>query len=451
MPQAVQLYRVAERRLKALGKGKAGRLVLSLFFKALLGIQRIFHFETLDDAGLAILTGGRRVLGRNTLGELVRAAPVRGVLGFVRETSPKVQRAEEHVFSLDEHAIARFTRKFSIRKGFHTIRNKYMKVEKLFFPFDVVARNLLPPIVTRGNASLSSLTRKLLPSLRRRARGAPIRLILDAGAANNHDELLELVDHPRQVTLVRTPRRRSYRKTWAALPNNAWTRLEEPGPYNSAPPKVIHIAQTTMLVKGKSKTVPDVRTLVIREQRKRGKDRWHAIWVFGDNQTPAYDLVQQFRSRQHHEQAYRIMLHDAFVDTAPSGYNKKSANPDRPGFKQNALTLYSWLAALATNAVKDFSAALPPSFHRAHPRTLRRWFLNVPADIFLGHGTLIVLLRPRRLLHIWQLLVKQANRRRVHIPWMDNRRLILSLDHPDLRRKAADCSDPAPNAPGVWC
>jgi hypothetical protein len=68
MRHAVQLHRVAERCLGRLGSGKATRLVLSLFFKAVLGIARVFHFETLDDRGFAILTGGTTVLGRNLLG-----------------------------------------------------------------------------------------------------------------------------------------------------------------------------------------------------------------------------------------------------------------------------------------------------------------------------------------------------------------------------------------------
>ena len=42
--------------------------MLSLFFRAALGIERIFHFETLDDVGFAILSGGDRVLTRTTLG-----------------------------------------------------------------------------------------------------------------------------------------------------------------------------------------------------------------------------------------------------------------------------------------------------------------------------------------------------------------------------------------------
>src|SRR4051812_36936254 len=72
MDEAVRLYQVATRCFSRLGGDKGGRLVLSLFFKAILGIQHIFHFETLNDVGFAWLTGGRRVLGRNALGGLVR-------------------------------------------------------------------------------------------------------------------------------------------------------------------------------------------------------------------------------------------------------------------------------------------------------------------------------------------------------------------------------------------
>jgi hypothetical protein len=54
LPAALALSGVAERTLaRTLGSArKARRLVLSLFFRAALGIERIFHFETLDDLGL---------------------------------------------------------------------------------------------------------------------------------------------------------------------------------------------------------------------------------------------------------------------------------------------------------------------------------------------------------------------------------------------------------------
>ena len=145
------------------------------------------------------------------------------------------------------------------------------------------------------------------------------------------------------------------------------------------------------------------------------------------------------------------MLHDAYVDTAPSGYEKKSPNPDRPGFKQNALTLYAWVAALATNTLLDVTKLLPDRFRHAHPRTLRRWFLQIPADIFLGDDTLIVLLKPKRFTDTWQALVKRANRRALRIPWMDNRRLVLSLDAASLPKHPEVRVDPRKGAGGVWC
>lgn len=432
MATAVQLHRVSERVLGRLGAGKATRLVLSLFFKAVLGIPRIFHFETLNDLGFAILTGGKKVLSRTVLGGLVRAAPVRAVLRFVHATRPALHGADGTSVSIDEHVIARFTRKFAIRKGFHTIRNKHMKVEKLFYPFSVGGRKLLALIVTRGDAGLAAVSQKLLAPLRRRARGRTLRVILDAGAAQDHQQLLALAQRPRQVTLVRVPRKPAYRKRWATLPAAAWQRLEEPGPFTKAPAKVIHVAETRMQL-GLSNKKPaarhaDVRTILVREQARRGKERWHALWIFGDDVTPSFDLVREFRTRQHHEQTYRILLHDAFVDTAPSGYNKKSQNVRRPGFRQNAITLYAWIAALATNALDAFTRLLPKPFLHAHPRTLRRWIFNIEADLFLGNDTLIVLLHPRRLRSLWQRLVQRANRHPVRIPWLENRRLILALD-----------------------
>ena len=127
LPAALALSRIAERTLKrALGsKEKARRLALSLFFRAALGIERIFHFETLDDLGFAILSGGKKVMSRSSLGGLMRAVSTAGVKNFARATEElRALRNRVVTLSVDEHVIARFTRKFKIPKGFHTIRNK---------------------------------------------------------------------------------------------------------------------------------------------------------------------------------------------------------------------------------------------------------------------------------------------------------------------------------------
>lgn len=411
--------------------------MLSLFFKAVVGVPRIFHFETLRDPGFAILSGGRTVLTRHALGGLVRRVPLMGLRRFMKATTTPITRAHCHTVSIDEHAVPRFTRKFSIRKGYHTIRNKHMKLEKLTFAFHTGARRLLSLVATPGNVGLGDLVLRLLPSLRRRTRGAQLRLILDAGAAHDHHQLFALADQPGQVTIVRVPRRRAYRAQWLRLPKQLWRELHEEGPYKAAPAKVVHVADTVMKLPVTRRVSRDVRTIVVRELAARGKDRWHALWVFGDDRSDPWDIISEFRSRQHHEQTYRVMLHDSHIDTVVSGYNKKSPNPSRPGFLQAAITLYAWTVALATHALADLADTLPPAFHHAHPRTLRRWFLQTPAAIFLGQGTLIVALQPRARLETWRLLIHRINRGHFRIPWLDHRRLVLSIEHnavPDVRK-----------------
>jgi hypothetical protein len=453
--EAVLLYRAATACFGRLGRAGAlgGRLVLSLFFKAILGVQRVFHFDSIEDLGFAILTGGeRRALDRNTLGQLVRAAPTRAVQRFVGVTRPALGAARKLCLSFDEHVVARFTRKFLIPKGFHTIRNKKMRAEKLFFGFDTQAGLHLDLEVTPGNGKLARVAARMLAVLRRRRPRGQMRIVLDAGAANSHAELLRLVDdNAHHAVIVRAPRRVAYRKRWAALPPAAFSRYEEPGRYKRAAPKVVHLAETTTPIRASAHQPPrQVRTVVVREERRRGKDRWHALFVFGDSTTDGRALVEEFRARQHHEQAYRILLHDAYVDTAASGYNKHSKNPDRPGFRKNALTLYAWVAALATNMLALLTHSLPGRSANAHPRTVRRWFLNVPADLYLGNDTLIVALRPRWFRDWWRRQIERLNARRVRLPWLQSRRVVLTLDEPEASA-AAPPNDPLETASGVWC
>jgi hypothetical protein len=382
---------------------------------------------------------------------LVRAVATRSVSKFIHLSRPPLAAARRIAVSIDEHAVARFTRKFLIAKGFHTIRNKHMRVEKLFFSFGIDGRQLLDLIVTKGSGHLAHIASQMLGPLRRRARGRQVRTVLDAGAAQNHRELLKLVDeNHRHVLLVRTPRRTAYIERWKALPQQRFVLYREPGRYKSAPAKRIHVTQTTTRIRAdKHSPARDVRTLVVREESRTGKDRWHALFVFGDDTTKPLKLIKEFRARQHHEQTYRVMLHDAFVDAAPSGYNKQSRNPDRPGFRRNALGLYSWVTALAVNTLNTFTFALPKRYRLAHPRTLRRWWLNMQADLYLGKGTLFVVMKPRWFRGWWAKKVQRLNAKNIRVPWMDNRLVIYSLDTPPAG--AEPPTDPESRAPGVGC
>lgn len=443
---------------KGLGSAeKARRLVLSLFFRAVLGIERIFHFETLDDVGFALLTGGHEVLARTTLGGLVRAVTTRATKAFARATEGLgVLRDRVVTLSLDEHALARFTRKFRIPKGFHTIRNKWMRIEKLFFLYWPAQRRFMHLLVTRGNAALADVALALLRVVRARTHPRQIRLILDAAATKTHASLRRFDRCRKTVFLLRAPRRPTYLKAWKRLPRETFRCVDEPGRYVGAKPKRIEITETTTPIAGLARPV---RTIVVREHATRGKDRWHALFVLHDDTTTPLDLLHEFRTRQHHEQGYRIGVHDIALDTVPSGYSK-DGSPDRPGFRQGPLMLSAWIDALTWNSLRAFSAALPAAFHLAHPRTLRRWALVRDAELLVTPSHLLVVLEsaPHR---AWlRPLMQTFNDAKVPLPWFGGRRVAIGFAascqplndaRPVLPNLPEAGSDFAKIALGVWC
>jgi hypothetical protein len=436
---------------------KARRLVLSLFFRAALGIERIFHFETLDDLGFAILTGGKKVISRSRLGGLVRAVKTTGVRRFVHATeSLHALRGRVATLSFDEHVIARFTRKFKIPKGFHTIRNKKMRAEKLFYPYWPAARRFLSLVVTRGNAPIVDVVIDFIRALRRRVQLRQLRVIIDAAASATHEGLRRLDLFRKTVFLIRAPRREAYVNAWKRLPREAFTHHEEPGRYVGAKNKEIEIAETTTLIK----VIPHpIRTIVVRERAMKGKDRWHALFILHDDETSALDLVHEYRTRQHHEQGHRIGVHDLWIDTSPSGY-PKNGRPDRPGFQQGPLTLCAWIAALAWDALRALGDDLPARFHLAHPRTLRRWALMRDADLILTPTHLLVVLAFTKRRTWLRPLVQRFNKAEVALPWLDGRRVGMgfaarSQPLPDAQPVLVEApeagSGRTKGCGGVWC
>jgi len=365
-------------------------------------------------------------------------------------------RNEVATLSVDEHVIARFTRKFKIPKGFHTIRNKKMRAEKLSYLYWPKARRFLSLLVSRGNAKLIDLTIDLLRTLRRRVRLRELRIILDAGASTSNNGLRRLDRFGNTVFLIRAPRRHGYVNAWKKLPRDRFTHLEEPGRFVGAKAKEIAITETTTIIKG----IPrPVRTIVVCERAQKGKDRWHSLFILHDDTTPALDLVHEYRSRQHHEQGHRIGVHDLWIDTSASGY-PKDGHPDRPGFRRGPFTLYAWIAALAWDALRALGDDLPPRFHLAHPRTLRRWALMRDADLLLTPTHLLVVLTFTKRRAWLRPLVQRFNKAEVALPWLDGRRVAMgfaarSQSPPDAQPvvdgTAVAGFDGAAGCGGVWC
>jgi hypothetical protein len=436
LPAALALSATAERTLaKVLGsEEKARRLVLSLFFRAALGIERIFHFETVDDVGFATLSGGDRVLTRTTLGGLVRAVDTEPVKQLVLSTEQlEALRGKDVTASLDEHTIARFTRKFRIPKGFHTLRNKKMRVEKVSYLFWPAMWIALLVIVSRGNVTLADLAVRMHSELERLVKIEKLRLILDAGAAQRNEDLVRL-DRARDVVfLIRAPRRKGDVDRWKRLPRESFSPFEEPGRYVGAKAKECEWTETTTRIKGIDKPV---RTLVFRERAQHGKDRWHALFILHDDTTQALELLHEYRTRQRHEQFHRIGVHDLWLDTCPSGY-PKSGRPDRPGFRQGPLLLCAWIISLVWDALRALGDSLPKRFHHAHPRTLRRWVLMRDAELILTPTHLVVVLESARRRSWLRPLLRKFNEAEVVLPWLGGRRVVMGF---------AACSQPLADA-----
>ena len=123
-------------------------------------------------------------MSRSRLGGLVRAVTTPAAKAFAGATERLGKLAGQVVtFSLDEHVVARFTRKFRIAKGYHTIRNKHMRSEKLFFLHWPARRRFLHLRATRAKESLTTVTRDFVHRVRARIRPRQLRMLLEAGAS----------------------------------------------------------------------------------------------------------------------------------------------------------------------------------------------------------------------------------------------------------------------------
>src|SRR5436309_12452333 len=128
------------------------RGLLTSALAPVVGLERLWHLDEMEDAGFALLTGGRRCPSRYTVGGWRRHLPWYEVDAFCRRTSPwHLIRDRVVLASYDEHTIPRWTRKFRIKKGYVTTRNKYMRCEKLFYTYDLTSGRYLAVRATPGH------------------------------------------------------------------------------------------------------------------------------------------------------------------------------------------------------------------------------------------------------------------------------------------------------------
>jgi hypothetical protein len=376
------------------------------------------------------LCGGRRCPSRHTIGGWRRHLPWYAVDAFCRRTCPwHLLRNQDTLISFDEHSIPRWTKKFRIGKGYVTTRNKYMRCEKLFTGFDLCSGRFLTARATPGNWNLQDLAVPLVQQVLARGRPRLLHALFDAGAGKSDAGVRALWDlaeqhHNLDITLraCRYPHRL---RAWKQLPSGLFVSVEEPGVCVGAPPKEIRLAETHTVLKGESPEQA-LRTIVCREIAPGPKkDRWHPLYTTGAL-APA-DVVPMFRLRQNQEQAFRVGVHDLGLDAVPCGYDKDSPDRQRPRFHRGPVQMMGWLVALVYNAVADLADALGEDHAGEHVRTLRRKFFNRPGQLYETPEALIVYLDRFAGQDELLPLIDELNAGNHRLPWLDNRRLVMSL------------------------
>jgi hypothetical protein len=137
-------------------------------------------------AGFARLTGGRRCPSRHTVGGWRRHVSWYDIEAFCRRTSPwELLTGQVVSVSYDEHTIPRWTRKFRIRKGYVTTRNKYMRCEELFYCFDLDRGRSLAVRATPGDWGRLDLAVPLARQTLEHGLPDYLHALFDAGAGQS--------------------------------------------------------------------------------------------------------------------------------------------------------------------------------------------------------------------------------------------------------------------------
>ena len=432
MPPALDWLHTAQACLSD-DYGALQRGLLTSVFGLVTGLRRIFHLEDMADVGFALLTGGRRCPTRQQVGAWRRHLPWYEADAFCRRTFPwHLLEGADAVVSYDEHTLPRWTRKFHIRKGYITTRNKYMRCEKLFYSYDVQQDRYLALRATPGDWELRDVAVPSVQQVLRYGRPRSLHALFDAGAGKADANVRALWDlvaaHDNLTVTLRACRYPHRLRQWQQLPSNLFVPYAEPGACVGAPAKEIRLAETKTVLKGET-AAQAIRTIVCREVVPGPKkDRWHPL--YSTSTAAAHDVLTGFRSRQHHEQAYRVGKHDEFMDAVPCGYNKQSPNRMRPGFPRGPLQMIGWLVALVYNAVADFAAGLDGDYEGCHVSTLQRKFFNRPGRLYSTPEALIVYLDPFAEQEALLPVIDRVNAARHRLPWLDNRLLVISVIPP---------------------
>jgi hypothetical protein len=233
---------------------------------------------------------------------------------------------------------------------------------------------------------------------------------------------------PRLDVTLRACRYPHRMKRWKAIPAEQFTSHLEAGPYVGAAAKEIRLAETMTVLKGE-KAFQAVRTVICREVAPGPKkDRWHPLYTTcSKEELETLEVLTNFRTRQRHEQSYRVGKYDAMLDSVPCGYDKASPDPQRPRWQRGGMQMIGWLVALVYNAVGNLAVELSGDHTGSHLRTMRRTVFNRPGTLYQTPEALIVSLDSFRGQEALIPVIDEFNEQAHRLPWLANRQVVVCL------------------------
>lgn len=419
------------------------QFVLTLLMWAVLGFRRFFHLEDFRhqaDLGLALFTGRTKLLSDSTLWRLVHTVKPESEVVFYRTTAAETINPGDPdsagVVSLDDHVVPSFTKLSPLPLGKTKVptRGRSYPAFRLASIFDMLKGRFLG-LLTRGpHQRLSKILLELIAEVRslKALAGHPmpnkLRIIYDRGGYRG-DLFERLMEDPHLTFLTMACCYAKSVRQWEAIPEVKFAPYIPPGEESSN----LKMADSTTTIRG---CRYPIRSVVIRDDTPETKQRWRVLFTNDEEGAPA-DLDQEYRTRQHHEDAIGEVKHGLAGDCLPKAYwllrepNKQGERRHTVGTETSIETtpethLVAWVKHWGYNLVKDFGAALGGKYVKIQVRTLVRKFIARPGVLRLKGRELWVTLEPfvgHQALTPW---LEHINSQHCMIPWLDN--LVLRVE-----------------------
>ena len=114
--------------------------------------------------------------------------------------------------------------------------------------------------------------------------------------------------------------------------------------------------------------------------------------------------------------------------------HKDSPDRQRPRFHRGPLQMLGWLVVWSAKHQPDLGDHLGGDYAGEQVRTLRRQFFNRPGQLYETPEALLVYLDPFAGQEALVPVIEQLNAQQHRLPWLDNRRLVVSLTPTDPAR-----------------